>query len=220
MAENKIFQFALLVSILLHFVIFIGLPRMPFMPSPRSLQTVKITYYDIREEPKKKMSAKKTEPIVKKLPDVTKKEILEPPKTAEKKAENLKPRPVPRKTASIEDAKEKTFAKVIEEERDISKKATYISYYKAVRERIREWADENYPKNKRLAQGEVFLSFIVASSGELLQVRVVDEKSSSIPFLRNIAINSIRDASPFPAFPEGMSQYQITFNVIISFEAP
>ena len=65
----------------------------------------------------------------------------------------------------------------------------------------------------------MFLSFVVASSGELLLVKVIDERSARSPTLRKIAINSVRDASPFPSFPKGMSQYQITFNVIISFES-
>ncbi len=215
MAENKSFQLAVLVSVLLHSILFIGLPQMPFLPSTRSLQTLEISYYKIKEMPKKKTVAKKAKPIVKKLPKVTKEDILNPRAAAKKARKAIKK---PRQMTALEDAKEKTFAKVVEEEQDDAKKATYISYYRAVREKIREWADRNYPKNKKLAEGEVFLSFIVASSGELLQVMVVDEKSVSSRFLRNIAINSIRDASPFPSFPKGMEYYQITFNVIISFE--
>ena len=215
MAENKSFQLAVLVSVLLHSVLFIGLPHMPFLPSKRSLQTLEISYYKIKEMPKKQTIAKKAEPIVKKLPKVTEEDILNP-RAAAKKVRKTKQKP--RQMTALEDTKEKTFAKVVEEEQDDAKKATYISYYRAVREKIREWADRNYPKNKKLAEGEVFLSFIVTSSGELLQVMVVDEKSVASRFLRNIAINSIRDASPFPSFPKGMGHYQITFNVIISFE--
>lgn len=215
MPENKSFQLAVLVSVLLHSMLFMGLPRMPFLPSKRSLQTLEISYYKIKEMPKKQAIAKKAKPIVKKLPKVTKEDILNP-RAAAKNVKKAKQ--TPRQMTALKDAKEKTFAKVVEEEQDDAKKATYISYYRAVREKIRSWADRNYPKNKKLAEGEVFLSFIVASSGELLQVMVVDEKSVASRFLRKIAINSIRDASPFPSFPKGMEHYQITFNVIISFE--
>ena len=217
MVDNKSFKFALLVSILLHSVLFFGIPNTPFLPSKRALDSLTITYYKIKELPKKITVAKTLEPIARKLPKVTKEEILKPPKTSFKKAEKIKPSP--KSIPASEEVTNKRFEKVVEEEQDDAKKATYISYYRAVRESIRQWADRNYPKNKRLAQGEVFLSFIVTSSGELIQVRVVDEKSSNNRFLRNIAINSIRDASPFPAFPKGMNNYQITFNVIISFES-
>jgi len=73
-------------------------------------------------------------------------------------------------------------------------------------------------QERSTGQGEVFISFTVTSSGELLQVMIVDKRSIPDSLLRDIAINSIRDASPFPPFPQGMNQYQITFNVIISFE--
>jgi len=156
MPENKSFQLAVLVSVLLHSMLFMGLPRMPFLPSTRSLQTMEITYYKIKEMPKKQTIAKKTEPVVKKLPKVTKEDILKPPQAAAKKVRKAEQEP--RQMTVLKDAKEKTFARVVEEEQDDAKKATYISYYRAVREKIRELADRNYPKNKKLAEGEVFLS--------------------------------------------------------------
>lgn len=217
MAENKTFQLAVIVSIIAHSVIFLGVPDMPFLPSRRSLESIKISYYKIKELPKKETFVKKVEPIAKDLPDVKKEEILKPPKTVAEKA--VKPKVEPERIAAAKEVKEKRFEKVIEEEKDDAKRATYISYYRAVRERIRKFADRNYPRKRSLGQGEVFLSFVVASSGELLQVRVVNEKSIESFALRNLAINSIRDASPFPPFPKGMSQYQITFNVVISFES-
>ena len=190
---------------------------MPFVPSKRSLQSIKIAYYKIKEEPKVK---KTVEPIAKKLPDIKKEEISNPPKkTAIKKKQVAQKKPKRVAAHKKVEAEEKRFEKVIEEEKDDAKKATYISYYRSVREKIRQYADRNYPRRKRLARGEVFLSFVVTSSGELLLVKVIDERSARSPALRNIAINSVRDASPFPAFPKGMSQYQITFNVIISFES-
>ena len=217
MSENKTFQIALLVSIVVHSVFFLGLPHMPFVPSKRSLQSIKIAYYKIKEEPKVK---KTVEPIAKKLPDIKKEEISNPPKkTAIKKKQVAQKKPKRVAAHKKVEAEEKRFEKVIEEEKDDAKKATYISYYRSVREKIRQYADRNYPRRKRLARGEVFLSFVVTSSGELLLVKVIDERSARSPALRNIAINSVRDASPFPAFPKGMSQYQITFNVIISFES-
>lgn len=221
MDNSRSFQFALLVSILIHSVFFLTLPHMPFTPSKRSLEKIKIIYYKIKEKPpvKKVIMAKVEEPIVQKLPDIKKEDILKP-EPLKAKAEQKQEKKAPSVVKNIKETKvkEKEFEAVVKEEQDARKKATYISYYKAVREKIRRYADRNYPKNRNLGEGEVFLSFVIASSGELLQVKVVDEKSIQYPSLRNIAINSIRDASPFPPFPKGMSQYQITFNVIISFE--
>lgn len=217
MSDNKTFQFALIVSVLFHSVFFLGLPHIPFTPSKRSLEKIEITYYKIKEPVQKKETiGRRPETIIEKLPDVKKQEILQPSKPViEKPKEAVKPT---RPTPEVIEAKEKTFEKVIEEEKDDAKKATYISYYRAVREKIRQYADQNYPTYRRLGEGEVFLSFVVASSGELLRVKVIDERSVDDSILRNIAINSIREASPFLPFPRGMSQHQITFNIIISFE--
>lgn len=218
MENSKSLQWAILVSILVHSVFFLGFPRMGSVPSKRHLEKIKIAYYKIKEAPvRKKISKSKVQPIVQKLPKVRKEEILKSkPRAAKSKKNQVKKRASLVKDAK--NAKKKKFEAVIKEERDLGKKAIYISYYKAVREKIRRYADRNYPRNRRLGEGEVNLSFVVASSGEILQVKVIDEKSISHRSLRNIAINSIRDASPFPPFPKGMSQYQITFNVIISFE--
>lgn len=220
MPDNRTFKFALIASVLAHSVFFLAAPHMPFTPAKRAFEKIEITYYKIKELPvKNKPETKKAEikprPL-KKLPDIKKEDILRPPKpVAEKPREARAPvKPV----AEAVKVKEKTFEKVIEEEKDTAKKATYISYYKAVREKIRQYADRNYPSNRRLGEGEVFLSFVVASSGELLKVKVIDERSSDNRMIRDIAINSIREASPFPSFPIGMGQYQITFNIIISFE--
>ena len=217
MYDGKSFQIAVLISILIHSALFFSVPNLSFFPSKRSLENLKITYYKIKQEPKlKTVAKKKTEPIAEKLPEIKKEELLRPPKPAkeevkkvERAASHVKP---------VEKKEEKKFEAVVKEEKDDAKKATYISYYRAVREKIKQYADGNYLRNRRLGEGEVFLSFVVASSGELLQVKVVTERSVDDPLLRNIGMNSIRDASPFSSFPKGMSQYQITFNVIIAFE--
>jgi outer membrane biosynthesis protein TonB len=213
MSENKAFQLAFLISVLLHFTIFLGMPRISFLPQRRHLDSIKISYYKIKDRPKKLVGVRPetlAPRLPEKLPEVKKEDILktqsQPVKVETKSSEALK------------EVKEKKFEAIVKEEEDKAKKATYINYYQSVRERIRYFADRNYVNERSTGQGEVLLSFIVASSGELLQVRIIEERSVRDPLLRSISINSIRDASPFPPFPQGMNQYQITFNVIISFE--
>ncbi|MFA4992215.1 MAG: TonB family protein [Candidatus Omnitrophota bacterium] len=217
MAENKIFQFALLTSILIHFVFFLGFPHISFMPSKRALDTLRITYYKLKDPPKK-LVGQKPRYVSAKLPEIKKEEISKPQQAAKALEKAPEKSIQPKASAQVKEVKEKRFESIVSEEADKAKKAAYISYYRAVREKIRQCADNNYPQSGNLGEGEVFLSFVVASNGELLQVRVVDERSVNNNPLKNIAINSVRDASPFAAFPPGMNQYQITFNVIISFE--
>jgi TonB family protein len=92
---------------------------------------------------------------------------------------------------------------------------TYISYYQIVREKIRRAAYQNYT---RIETGEVYLTFIISNEGYLTEVRLVEEKSPASPYLKEIALQSIKDASPFPSFPKELNYPLLSFNVVISFE--
>jgi hypothetical protein len=91
----------------------------------------------------------------------------------------------------------------------------YLSYYQIIREKIRRCAYQNYTIADT---GEIYISFIVSSMGYLEETRLVEEKSSPNIYLRDIALKSIKDASPFPKFPPELNYSQLSFNVIISFE--
>lgn len=96
-----------------------------------------------------------------------------------------------------------------------SNNPTYISYYQIVREKIRRAAYQNYTHTET---GEVYLSFVITSDGLIKAMRVVDEKSSSSPYLKETALKSMSEASPFPNFPKALDYPQLSFNVVISFE--
>ena len=91
----------------------------------------------------------------------------------------------------------------------------YISYYQIVREKIRRSAYQNYTHNET---GEVYASFIISNDGYIKDVRLAEEKTTLNDYLKNIALKSIRDASPFPNFPKELDYPQLSFNIIISFE--
>jgi TonB family protein len=92
---------------------------------------------------------------------------------------------------------------------------SYLSYYQIIREKIRRCAYRNYATSNT---GEVYISFIVSSAGYLEEARLVEEKSSADVYLTEIALKSVNDASPFPKFPTELDYFQLSFNVIISFE--
>ena len=231
MYENKSFQLAVLISILIHFAVFLSAPHMGVVSVKKAIPVIKISYVKPKEAVKNrgKIIGQKPQylpPLAPQaLPDVKKDDILNPPETevppAPKQAEKEvvgSDIQVSSDRAVIQSNSGKKFETIVNEEKDSGRKATYISYYRSVREKIRYYADRNYIREGSTGEGEVFLSFTVTSKGELLQVAVIEKRSIEDPLLRNIAINSVRDASPFPGFPQGMNQYQITFNVVISFE--
>ena len=92
---------------------------------------------------------------------------------------------------------------------------SYISYYQIIREKIRRCAYQSYTRQDA---GEVYMSFVISATGELNNLKVVDEKSVRNDYLRSIAQQSVREASPYPAFPNDLEYPQLSFNVIISFE--
>jgi hypothetical protein len=92
---------------------------------------------------------------------------------------------------------------------------SYISYYQIIREKIRRCAYQSYTRQDA---GEVYMSFVIASNGELNNLKVVDERSVHNDYLRSIALQSVKEASPYPAFPQDLEYPQLSFNVIISFE--
>ena len=92
---------------------------------------------------------------------------------------------------------------------------SYISYYQVVREKIRRSAYQNYTKNET---GEVYISFIISSNGYLKDVHMIGEKTTANDYLKDVALRSVKDASPFPNFPGELDYPQLTFNIIISFE--
>lgn len=92
---------------------------------------------------------------------------------------------------------------------------SYISYYQVVREKIRRAAFQNYNRNET---GEVYITFIISSAGYLQEVRLVEEKTQAPDYLQNIALASVKNASPFPNFPKELDYSQLSFNVVISFE--
>ena len=235
MNEYKPFQLAVLISLLLHFAVFLSAPYAGVLPKREFLQPVKVAYFKIKEAPKKVIGQKPElqlpAPMApESLPEIRKEDIANPapvvkpePKPAPKQEQVKKEEPTvetigAHSSGAITEAKGDKFETVVNNEKDSGKKAAYIGYYRSVREKIRYFADKNYIKEGSASQGEVFLSFVVTSSGELLHIMVIDARSANDALLRSIAINSIRDAGPFPAFPQGMNQYQITFNVVISFE--
>lgn len=92
----------------------------------------------------------------------------------------------------------------------------YKSYYQIIREKIRKYAYYYY---KEIQEGEVFLTFSINSGGELIEAAVNQKKSTSDEYLKAIALKSVKEASPYPKFPEKLkNKNKLSFNVIISFE--
>jgi len=92
----------------------------------------------------------------------------------------------------------------------------YVNYYQLIREKIRSRLKDNYVSRNK--QGDVYMVFILNSSGELQRLEIDKARSTTDKRLIDIAGGSVREASPFPKFPKGLSIPSMSFNLQISFK--
>lgn len=92
---------------------------------------------------------------------------------------------------------------------------SYIGYFQLAREKVKRILYQRYTYTQ---EGEVYVSFIVGNDGIIKNVRINEEMSSKSPYLREIAIASVKEASPFPIFPKELEYPELSFNVVVSFE--
>jgi len=90
----------------------------------------------------------------------------------------------------------------------------YTSYQDRVRESIKERVYANY---SQLDDGNVYLTFIIASDGTLKDYQVIDRKTTASQNLRYVSTKSLQEAR-FPPFLKGMTLPEYTFNIEIEYQ--
>jgi TonB family protein len=226
---NKSFRIALIISIILHTGIF--LPQIRSLSSENKLKQIELTYLKAKEEALLKL----TQPLPKR--NIQPKEKLLPQLSLSQKAAMLKERSLDsattRRPISMLLIKEKVFQNkpqlakpdVIAVKKKIAltplglekiAAPSYISYSQITREKIKRCAYQYYASQDI---GEVRLSFVISSSGNLTDAKIAEEKSTPNAYLKEIAVKSINCASPFPKFSKELDYPELSFTVIISFQA-
>ena len=155
-------------------------------------------------------SKKKIEKTIKSLPqkyDLEKKPIQEPQKKKVKAA-------TPKKIVSTKAADKKILPR--EEEEPVKKLEEYIAYYDLIRERIKVYVTQYY---KSLAEeGSVEVIFLLGNDGKLKKLHIDEINSSRSRYLHNVALESVKSASPFPSFPKILNKKELTFSIAIIFQ--
>lgn len=225
MFSDKVFQITFLISVIVHGVIFFQDSNLSLFSRVKTEQNLQVSY--VKPPPETKTEQKtpkpsKKEPFLKLPLNITLEKRIPPPFIdregifKENRAASLRQsaivKPAFIKPDIIAIKKRITLPPV---DMDKINNPSYINYYQLVREKIRRAAYYNYARTET---GEVYLSFVISSEGYLKDVRLVDEKSSTNQYLRDIALRSVKDASPFPNFPKELDYLRLSFNVIISFE--
>lgn len=225
MLSDKTFQIVFLASLITHGVILLHNPSLISRPlKNKEEQRIEVSYVKTLPGPKEaaKLASARKESFLKASPKISAEKKIPPPfidkenifkqgkKGAQRDLNFAKPLFV--KPDIIAIRKKITLPPI---GIDKIKNPSYLSYYQIVREKIRHAAYQNYT---RVEEGEVYLSFVISGVGDLKEIRLIEEKSSNTTYLRDIALRSIKAASPFPRFPPELDYPQLSFNVVISFE--
>lgn len=211
MFYDKIFFYSLILSCCVHgALIFFPQHLSLFVKKTIPYREVRVNYYILDQKVKQ-------EPKITVLKEVTKKqeEVKEVKPQEEKSQITIKK--ISEKEEKIKDQKKVIAENIILPDLppNFPNRPQYLNYYQIVRERIKLCAYRNYIGD---STGEVFIRFTLASNGQLKANQVIDERSQAGNFLKQIALKSIRDAAPYPAFPKEIIHSELKFNTIISFE--
>ena len=217
--EDDIFKYALVLSLLIHVVIFAQLSSRASRHLSKTFQNVEITYYNLKLQTKEADIRRKDE-ITKKGPDKNTEVKLDrkagvPPPVKDMSKLNDKIAAVNKQPVMFKELQVKHKVLVPPLKSEKINNPLYQSYYQAVRNVIRERAYANY---SQLDAGEVYLTFVILSSGTVKQVQLIDDKTTANDYLRKISLKSIEEANPFPPFPKELNYPELSFNVAISFE--
>jgi outer membrane biosynthesis protein TonB len=196
---RNIFIASIGISVLLHATAILGVPGLRFKPMITDIKKIREVRL-IKTPPPQRFVPSTPPPQY--LPIDTQPNLA--PQSAAARI-SLKPQIVKPTTLSDE-ATAKALKKI----------PAYANYYHLIRDKIRTKAFSYYDSS---TVGDMYLVFTVLSDGRLENLSVKEKESLGSEFLRQIAISSIKDASPFPPFPDELKKYEhLQFSVSISFK--
>ncbi len=203
----------------------LSLKKMKTVPPPK--KTMEVTYQNI-VPPKKKehsVSSPKNFKVVKKEPEIKEKVDIIPDneklwpllqksiKDISKFSQKFKLEKKSVNRISSLSSRGKIRIPLLKSEKITNVK--YLAYIQKIREIIKKRA-EDYLDDPDFTEQEVYLTFVLESSGYLKEIKIIEEKTSAQEYLREIGLKCIRESSPFPPFPKDMNYPELSFNIIIS----
>ena len=202
--NDKILGIALIISFASHSFMFFPAGKMSLFNHSKKPTKIEVTYIaPIQKNNKKtadaytKADKLNTKTIEKTSLLTAKTVIVKSQKNTNNKVSKIK---------AIEKARAKAYI-------DIKKTNANLDYQQLLKAKVRNYS---YCPNS-LSGGEINLSFTLSSNGQLRMIKIIEGTSSDDRKLRFAAIECIKQANPFPPFPENFKMQEATFNVTISF---
>lgn len=94
----------------------------------------------------------------------------------------------------------------------------YLSYTDTIRQKIRQTAQRFYNSLDTKYKGKVYLAFVISRDGSLKDVRIIEARTQANDQLRQLALRSFRESSPFTPFPKDLDYPELSFNVELGFQ--
>lgn len=88
-------------------------------------------------------------------------------------------------------------------------------YHLKVREKIKAMLEKNGKRFTR--EGEVYVKFVISKVGTLKDLVLYKDSGKEMRSLEAIAIKSVKEASPFPAFDAEIEETELSFKIPIRF---
>lgn len=218
MNNQNAFRNALIISLMIHGGLLLRAPFLNFFSPLKPISEIEVTYLKLKQSQTIKVKDEQAKRSIELNKEKAHSQRTPPPFLIEKDSLFSKQLSSSRKKPKLTKPDIISVKKIIQlKSTDIGKikNSTYLNYYQIVREKIRRCAYQNYTRSDT---GQVYMTFVVLADGALGDLKLINEKSTPNVYLKNIALRSIRRASPFPSFPPELNYPKLTFNVIISFE--
>ncbi|MFH1360576.1 MAG: hypothetical protein ABIJ41_06015 [Candidatus Omnitrophota bacterium] len=220
MMEDKFFRYALLISLTIHVLFLTKLSYSKNNPFLQPLKTIEVTYFNIKSQMKKQERIAQPKQEIKKEQERRTQVSLKEPSETDSFIKDLSklldkielPKKQPAQVNKDQVKRKITVPPLSSEKID---NPMYLSYYQIIRNNIREKTYENYDQYDT---GKVYLTFVVSSDGILKQLKLSEERTMANIYLKELSQKSVKDASPFPPFPDNLKFPELTFNVVISYE--
>mgnify|MGYP001558643426 CR=1 FL=1 len=230
MSENRNFPWALALSLSAHILVLFSLSALNILPKDKIIKEIEVNYLRI-----KPAVLEKTRPKMKSRDNLDKLSLSQPLSLSarNKFSEDSLPFSGARRdkmpAMSPETPQKPVLGKIefsphapinlsdvrMESSLKLAQNPVYLTYNNFLRERIRRCL---YNKFSEVSdEGVVCLKFALKADGALLEYRVIDEKSQASERLKRMAVEGLRDASPFPPLPKELDLSLATFSVIIHF---
>jgi protein TonB len=92
-----------------------------------------------------------------------------------------------------------------------------LSYFSAIREQIQQTANRQAWLTGTSTEGLVYVTFILSATGAIREVQIVTNRSAASAALRDVAVQIVKTAAPFPPFPPSVTEATKTIVVPLEF---